>query len=269
MTTMVNVIRSIVRDELGQLRAVEMGVVEPNGQRPHATDSDRDNYACNVRLKNSGLVLEHVPVATDRIGTVAIPNEGDLVLVAFTNNDVNQPIIIGRLYADDDRPPLNLANEFIFRLPLEEPDDDTVRFEIRNIPTNNPPRELMVELQPKTELRLHDDDAELRVGDTKVRLSQGGGRDGKVEIEAGRSTITIDQDGDITLQAAGNITISAGGDVSIEGMNVEIKSNLATRVEAGTEVKAQASVGATVNGGMATTVQGATVALKGLTSFSP
>jgi uncharacterized protein involved in type VI secretion and phage assembly len=269
MSSIVNVIRDIVRGELAELRLAELAVVEPNGLHPHASSSDKDNYACDVRLKNSGLVLRHVPVATDRVGTVAIPNEGDLVLLAFSHGDVNQPIIIGRLYADDDRPPVNRANEFVFRLPLAEPDDETVRFEIRNLPGETPPREFMVELQPRTELRLRDDDAEIRVGDTRVRLSQGGARDGEVRIEAGRSTITVLQDGDITVDAAGDLAVRATGDVSIEGANVRISSQQGTSIEAGTDVTARGNVGATVDGGMATTVRGRSVSVSGVTSFGP
>lgn len=269
MSTIVNVIRDIIRGELAELRLTEMAIVEPNGLHPHSSASDKDNYACDVRLKNSGLVLRHVPVVTDRVGTVAIPNEGDLVLLAFSQGDVNQPIIIGRLYADDDRPPLNRADEFVFRLPLAEPDDDTVRFEIRNLPGETPRREFMVEMQPKTELLLHDDDAETRVGDTRVRLSQGGARDGEIRIEAGRSTITIVQDGDITIDTAGDVAIRATGDVSIEGANVRIRSQLGISLEAGTELTAKGTVGATVDGGMATTVRGLSVSINGITSFGP
>ncbi len=97
MSELVNVIQQIVHNELRQVRVTELAVVEPSGLHPHAGDSDKDNYACDVRLKNSGLVLKQVPVATGRIGTAAIPNEGDLVLLTFDHGDVNQPMIIGRL----------------------------------------------------------------------------------------------------------------------------------------------------------------------------
>jgi uncharacterized protein involved in type VI secretion and phage assembly len=269
MSSVVGVIRDIVRSELSELRFAELAVVEPDGLHPHADGGDQDNYSCDVRLRNGGLLLRKVPVATDRVGTVAVPNEGDLVLLAFSHGDVNQPVVIGRLYADDDRPPVNRADEFVFRLPLADPDDRTVRFEIRNLEGASPPREFVVRMAPKTELVLHDADAELRVGDTRVRLSQAGGRDGAVRIEAGRSVITIDQDGDVTVDSAGALTLKAQGDVSISGTNVDISSRMATTVTAGTELSASGKVGATVDGGMSATVRGRMVSVSGITSFGP
>src|SRR6266853_4287550 len=131
MGTIVSTVQEIIRHELRNVRVAELGLVE--AVYPHSTSDDDDNYGCDVRLKNSGLLLKRVPVATDRIGTVAIPNKGDLVLLAFDNGDVNQAIIIGRLYNDADRPPLNKPNEVIFRLPLAKADDKTLKAAIRNI----------------------------------------------------------------------------------------------------------------------------------------
>ena len=55
--------------------------------------------------------LKQVPITTGHIGTAAIPNIDDLVLLTFDKGDVNQPIVIGRLYNDEDRPPLNNPDE--------------------------------------------------------------------------------------------------------------------------------------------------------------
>src|SRR4249919_1530357 len=111
MSTIVGTIQEIVREELRRVRVTELGLVE--AVFPHSGAGDDDNYGCDVRLKNSGLLLRRVPVATGHIGTVAIPNVGDLVLLAFYEGDVNQPIVIGRLYNDKDRPPLNRTDEII------------------------------------------------------------------------------------------------------------------------------------------------------------
>ncbi|MCB0144047.1 MAG: hypothetical protein KDE50_29425, partial [Caldilineaceae bacterium] len=103
--TIVNTLQEIIRHEMRNLRIAELGLVE--AVYPHNASGDGDNYGCDVRLKNSGLLLKRVPVATGHIGTAAIPNIDDLVLLTFDKGDINQPIIIGRLYNDEDRPPLN------------------------------------------------------------------------------------------------------------------------------------------------------------------
>ena len=79
MTTIVDTIQAIVRNEMRSVRATELGLVE--AVYPHADAGDLDNYGCDVVLKNTALLLKRVPVATGHIGTVAIPNIGDLVLV--------------------------------------------------------------------------------------------------------------------------------------------------------------------------------------------
>jgi phage baseplate assembly protein gpV len=266
MSTIVGTIQEIVRDELRRVRVTELGLVE--AVFPHTAGGDDDNYGCDVRLKNSGLLLRRVPIVTGHIGTVAIPNVGDLVLLTFDRGDVNQPIVIGRLYNDKDRPPLNRTDEIIFRLPLAEADDKTIKGAVRNIEDNSQPREILVEMPPKITLRITDGTVRATAGKTEMTLDQPDGSGGKVTVLAGRTTITMNQDGDVTVDAAGAMTLTAQKDLSLEALNVSIKSHLATNIEAGTQATVKGSIGATVDGGLAATVQGATVTVKGLTSFS-
>ncbi len=267
MTTIVETIQAIVRQELRAVRITELGVVEEI--YPHSAGDDKDNYACDVRLKNSGLLLKRVPVVTGHIGTVAIPNRGDLVLLAFDKGDVNQPLVIGRLYNDEDRPPLSTADEVIFRLPLAEGDDKTILAAIRNHPAQSPPREMVLEMAPKITVRVTDDTVRATAGQTEMKLDQPGGTGGTVTVEAGSTKITMNQDGDLVVEAAGAISIKAARDLSLEGQNINIKGQLNTEIEAGMQAKLKASLGATVDGGLSSTVQGATVSVKGVTSFSP
>ncbi|HEV3469734.1 MAG TPA: phage baseplate assembly protein V [Pyrinomonadaceae bacterium] len=265
--SIVNTIQQIVRQELGRVRVAELGLVEE--VYPHKADGDSDNYACDVRLKNSGLLLKRVPVATGHIGTVAIPNKGDLVLLAFDKGDVNQPIVIGRLYNEKDRPPLNEPDEVIFRLPLAEADEKTIKAAIRNHQSDSPPRELVFEMPPKITVRVTDGTVRATAGRTEMKLDQPDGSGGTVTILAGRTKITMNQDGDLTVEAAGAMTLKATRDLTLEGLNVTVKGQMKTSIEAGTEAALKGNVGATVQGGVSSTVQGATLSLKGLTSFSP
>ena len=267
MSTIVSTIQEIIRHEMRRLRVTELGLVE--AVYPHSTDSDNDNYGCDVRLKNSGLLLKRVLVATGHIGTVAIPNIGDLVLLTFDKGDVNQPIVIGRLYNDEDRPPLNNPDEVIFRLPLAEADDKTIKAAIRNLQDSTPPREILVEMSPKITVRITDGTVRATAGKTEMKLDQPDGSGGTVTVVAGRTKITMNQDGDITVEAAGAMTLKAARDLTLEGQNVTIKGQMKTDIEAGTQATLKANMGATVNGGLSATLQGVNVSIKGLTSFSP
>lgn len=267
MSTIVSTIQEIVRQELRRVHVTELGLVE--AVYPHSADDDNDNYGCDVRLKNSGLLLKRVPVATGHIGTVAIPNISDLVLLTFDKGDVNQPIVIGRLYNDEDRPPLNNPDEVIFRLPLAEADDKTIKAAIRNIQDSAPHREIIVEMSPKITVRITDGTVRATAGKTEMKLDQPDGSGGTVTVVAGRTKITMNQDGDVAIEAAGAMTIKATRDLTLEGQNVSIKGQMKTDIEAGTQATLKANMGATVNGGLSATLQGMNVSIKGLTSFSP
>jgi phage baseplate assembly protein gpV len=267
VSTIVNTIQEIVRHELRAIRVAELGLVE--AVYPHSDNGDKDNYGCDVRLKNSGLLLKRVPTTTGHIGTAAIPNVGDLVLLTFDKGDVNQPILIGRLYNDEDRPPPNNPDEVIFRLPLAEADDKTVMAAIRNLQDNTPPREMMIEMPPKITVRITDGTVQVTAGKTEMVLDQPDGSGGKVTVIAGRTKITMNQDGDVSVEAAGAMALKATRDLTLEGQNVTIKGQMKTDIEAGTRATLKANMGATVNGGLSSTLQGVNVSIKGLTSFSP
>ena len=268
MSNIVNTIQAIVRDEMRSMRTAELGLIKK--VYPHSGKGDSDNYGCDVELKNSKLLLKRVPLATDRIGTATIPNIGDLVLVTFVKGDVNQAIIIGRLYNDEDRPPLNNNDEVIFRLPLDDADNKTLKAAIRNLQSKgSEPREVIVEMPPKITVRITDGTVRATAGKSEMKIDQTNDTGGTVTVTTGRTKITMNQDGDIKVDGAGSISLKAAKDLTVEAMNISLKSQLKTSIEAGTEVLAKGGVTAKLQGGASTTVQGATVSVKGMTSFSP
>jgi phage baseplate assembly protein gpV len=267
VSTIVDTIQAIIREELRRVRIAEMGVVE--AVYPHSDSDDIDNYGCDVRLKNSGLLLKRAPLVTSHIGTAAIPNVGDLVLLTFDKGDVNQPIVIGRLYNDGDRPPLNKSDEVIFRLPLAKADDKTIMAAIRNIQADSPPREVIVEMPPKITVRITDGTVRATAGKTEMKLDQPGGSGGTVTVLAGRTQITMNQDGDLTIHAAGNIALTADGDLTMEGQNVTITGRVNASVEANMQATLKGNIGATVSSSASATLQGSITSIKGITSFSP
>src|SRR5262245_18571647 len=188
MTALLTTIQEIIRDELRTVRVAELGIVEKT--YPHAGSGDRDNYGCDVRLTGSDLLLTKVPVSTGHIGTVAVPNVGDLVLLAFDQGDVAQPIIIGRMYTDTERPPVNHNDEIIFRLPLQKSDTETVKAAIRNIQG----REILIELPSKITIQIVDDTVIVVAGQNEMTLEQPGGADGVATPHAGLSEVTYHQD---------------------------------------------------------------------------
>lgn len=267
MSSILSLLQEIIRQELRAVRIAELGIVDAG--YPHATGSDGDNYACDVRLKNSGLLLKRVPVATGHIGTAAIPNVGDLVLLVFEKGDVNQPLIIGRLYSDDDRPPLNQPDEVIFRLPLEKADNDSILASIKNHASQSPPREVLLQMPPKLAVRITDGSFTATAGQTEMKLDNPNTGGGSVTVFAGATKITMNQDGDVEIEAMGSMAIKANGNLSLEATSIAVKAQANVSVEAnGTaSVKASGRLGLQASG--AATLQGGVVNIQGVTNFSP
>lgn len=268
MSTIVDTIAAIVRSELSAVRTTELGVV--TAVHPHTGADDDDNYGVDVRLRNSGLELKRVPVGTGHIGSVAIPNVDDLVLVAFDHGDVNAPLVIARLYDDVDRPPLSRSDELVFRLPLAEADDKSVLAAIRNHGDANPPRELVIQMPPKITVRVVDGTVTATAGKTELKLDQSGASGGTVKVTAGRTTITMNQDGDVVLDSAGSVTFKAAQDLTMEANGtIKLKAGLNATMEAGARATVKADLQASLQGGVGAGVKGGTVSIQGTTTFTP
>jgi phage baseplate assembly protein gpV len=190
--TLYETLQRIVQEELGRVRTAELAIVQE--QYPHADDSDKDNYACTVRLRDSGIVLEQVPVATSRIGCVSVPALNELVLVQFVGGDINAPIITGRLYNDEDRPPVNDDGQAITHLPLGAEDSNAVHIELHSGET----RELVFKLGSGIEINVRDDDPVV-----------------ELKVDGGRLTLQVDRDGAVALESQGKVELK-GNEISIE-----------------------------------------------------
>jgi len=216
---MVGLLRAIVRSELAATHVAEIGVVTRT--LPHGSGSDKNNYACDVRLRDSGLVLKAVPVATQRVGMAAIPNVDDLVLLNFIGGDVHGAVIVGRLYNDVDRPPEAKDQEWVY-VSVDDKASGVrrARFEFPNGNTAT----------------LDDDQLVVEMGTTKLTIKNGG----DVEL-AGAANINLHCEGDMTLKAKGAVNIEAGGalsakagtDAKLEGLSVAVKAQTSADVKGG------------------------------------
>jgi phage baseplate assembly protein gpV len=192
---MVEVIRKIVESEIRKIHVAEIGVV--TSIFPHSSDSDKDNYECNVKLKYKDFELRKVPVATQHIGLANTPNIGDLVLVSFVNGDINSPVVVGRLYTDEDRPPPNKEEEVVYIPPYSK---------------ESGLRRVHMEFPSGIILTVTDDD---------------------VAVEVGKTTLKVDLDGDITVESNANINVGASGDLYFSAGNITMESSNNMEFKAG------------------------------------
>jgi uncharacterized protein involved in type VI secretion and phage assembly len=236
--SIVEAMKGIAQLELNRLHMPTLGVV--TSIFPHSSASDKDNYECNVRLKNADVELRKVPIATQCIGLAGIPRVGDLVLLVFINGDINAPIAVGRLYNDEDRPPLNNAEEIIYVPPYK---------------ANPNVRRIYFEFPQGMIFKITDEEVDIKAADTKVIIL----RNGDVTIES-KKNINVIADGDANLKSKGDMTIKgasikiesdkdlsvkSGGDMKMDSRaSAEFKSSAGMNVEATAQMKIK---GATVN----------------------
>jgi hypothetical protein len=126
VSRIVEIIRRVVLEELARNRGSLLGVVTT--VYPHEAEDDENNYEADVRLKHEDLELRRVPIAVGHVGVAASPRVGDLVLVQFLNGDSNQPLVTGRFYHADERPPLHYEDEVRFEQRLADGKLNHLRF---------------------------------------------------------------------------------------------------------------------------------------------
>jgi phage baseplate assembly protein gpV len=227
---MVTLIEAVVRDQLRSFRTAELGVV--TAVYSHESGGDKNNYAADVKLRNSELELKRVPLGTGRLGSVAIPNPDDVVLLQFIDGQVENAVVTTRLYSDADRPPVAKAREFVYISP-DDPESGI--------------RRVYFEFPNGNKVTLDDDKLLFDIGQTTVTINNGG----DVEISS-EAKLTIKTKGNASIQADGDLELKATGDVKIEGMNASLKGQTA----------------ATLEGSVSAKVKGAMVTIAGQTDFS-
>lgn len=81
----------------------------------------------------------------------------------------------------------------------------------------------------------------------------------KVSIVADKSTITIDPLGGITIMSDRDLTLSAGGTLNLRGQNVQITSDLDTKIDAGASTQIKSTLNSSISSSAITEVKGSLV----------
>jgi uncharacterized protein involved in type VI secretion and phage assembly len=209
MSDLIPVLRAIVRDELARVRAPELATVTQ--VLAHDSDSSPNNHQVNLKLRSSGLELQHVPVSVGRLGMSALPNEGDLMIVAFVGGDLNAPVALGCVYDDQAHPPQAQAHEVVY----QPPDDE-----------QSGVRRFHVELKNGSTITFDDDKLQVKLGDTQVTIN----KDGDIELKSS-GKITLDAQGDIEVTGQGDVKITAQGSLSLKGSSTTVEGQSDAKVK--------------------------------------
>jgi uncharacterized protein involved in type VI secretion and phage assembly len=216
MQQVVHVLRQIARHEAMQRNAAYLGVVK-------SVQGGPDDHSCTVELRESHVVLPNVPIAVGFMGFACLPAEGDLVAVLFLGGDLHAPIVVGRLYTQDLKPPQHGPGELVMQLPVSA--DSDKRIELRlTTPDGGGSRSLSLVLDGdvRVSVDIADDGITLAAQDASLKLSQTSGSDGEIAITVGEAKMTFSQSGDVSLETSGKLTL--------KGQSVEISGDASVKV---------------------------------------
>jgi len=219
MSLVMPVLRSVVRDEIADIRPMSLGIV--TDVATNADGSGARNVEINARLHGSDLELQRVPVIAGRVGLSCAPRVGDTVVLAFLGAELAGAIALGFVHDDQSHSP--------------EANPDDVVYEVRDDGSS----------AKRLELRLAGGNT-LTIQDEKLTIAMGG------------TTVTVESDGAVSIDAAGDVNMKADGDVKIEaGRNLVLKAGLNADLKAGAAVSVEGAATAKLKGA-STTIAGLT-----------
>ncbi len=191
----------------------ELGVVDSTFDKSDGNDA----HSVSVTLKDSGVVLPRIPLASVCSGMSALPRQGDVVPVIMPRGDLTSAVAIGQVYTEKRRPPEGGVEEAVLVWPGDSDDPDNKAVDIR-ISADGSARSVTVRLGGNKDatITVSDGSITLVAGGAQIAVSHSSSSDGAVEISAGQTSLTIKQDGDCTVQSAGTLTLK-GASVKIEG----------------------------------------------------
>jgi uncharacterized protein involved in type VI secretion and phage assembly len=243
MSGVIDAVKKVAQNELKKVLTTELGIV--TSVFPHSADSDNDNYECNVKLKDKDLELRRVPMMTQHIGLSNPVHVGDLVLVTFINGDINAPVILGRMYNDEDRPPLSKQEEVIYKPPYSKnPDLKRLNIVLPGAEDNN------------VNIDVHDDMMATKVGKSFLTIKEAGSIE--LRTEPGKKCIIIlddkglriDTEGDVQIHSNGSVAVECDKDLTLKAQNINIESQQAIKLTSGTTLDIKSSAIVTVQGSL-------------------
>ena len=207
MSELIQTLRAIIREELDRRREPALALVT----EVFPGDGSEGNHQASVRLRDSGLELQRVPVAVARPGLSLLPRVDDLVLVVFAGGDVASPVVVGALYHSDEQPPEAGPLELVYA-PGDDEDDG-----VRRIHVETPGGGL---------LTIDDGQLVVERGGTKVIIAQ----DGDVTIESA-AKVAIKSQGEMSLKSAAGLALEATSEIKLNAPTIAIEADAEAKVK--------------------------------------
>ena len=177
----------------------------------HLISGADNDHAVSVKMRDTGIVFSKVPIAVGVLGMAAMPETGDLVVVAFMEGDHHAPVVVGRLYSPDKKPPTHSDDDLVVNFPAGDDSPATSLVMSRSAEAN-----IKLTLGDELTVDLLPDTATISIGEMKLEITGRSG--GRAELAAGGSTIVMKQDGDVKISSQTKLVIE-GNEVEIKGQS--------------------------------------------------
>ncbi len=201
--------------------------------------SINNNIWDNILESGIWAKLSHTYVSEDS-GFFFLPEIGTQVIVSFLSDNPTQPVVLGSLYTNENKPyklhkNLNNYKAIVLNNNMK------IEFDQEN-------QKLSISTDQGNEIILDEKNSEIKINDVnenEIYMSKSG-----INMKS-NSDININSSSKISLNATAGIEISSNSDIEVSGMNINNKANV--------KFSAQGSAGTEINSSAITTVKGSIV----------
>jgi uncharacterized protein involved in type VI secretion and phage assembly len=173
-----------------RLPGVAVGIVTSNADPSH-----RGRVKVRLPALSADIESTWAPVVTPMAGPGRglrlLPEEGETVVVAFEDGDIDRPFVLGAFWAGSDEPP-----------EADDPGNDLRLLRSRSGHV----------------VRLDD-----TAGAERIEIVDSSG-DNTITIDTANNEITVHAAGPVTIEAGGDLTLTAHGNLTLEGNKVDVSA---------------------------------------------
>lgn len=187
------------------------------------------------------------PMGGKERGLFLFPQVDDLVVLAWLDDDPFRPLVLGGFWNNETAPPFKIqdgkAEDYCLKTPKKIEivlhDEDSKQ----KLTVTMPSGATMVMDDENKKITIQDKD-----GNNSLNMDLEGGNielkaKSKITLSAGKTTITLEEGGNITSEGNGDISQKAKGKIAMEGANVEGKANSSLSLKgASLDIKSDASL---------------------------
>lgn len=240
-------------DDSEKIYSIVTGIVKQNWDQEHPGMVQVEFFLGQTGKNLTGWVPVMMPYAGKEYGFYALPEVGDMVVIAFERGDRNCPIVIGSLWSKTNTLPPNVAEEknetklFLTKGGCTITLKDTQDEQSIQLMT---PKGLSLTCNDKEEsIKLSDQAGEnclqidCKNGNLSIKAKT------KIELDAGGTTIVLDGGGKSVKINGGSVEIKGDQKLTANATNVQVTGSMMT-IKGDSTAKVESGSMLQIKGGM-------------------